>query len=197
MSIGKKMEYINIRTPQDDVNKKGSKMWIEMNDNSRAKFCRDLFIKKYGGFFKFEKNNWVWISPVKEHNGYWLKNINTNEKVFFSSMGDFAKNNGMTSVKICELLTGKRKTYKGWTAVETRDVKETTGQHIKQKEPKKKKIAMTKTVLLQNIETNEIINVINIKKFAKQNNIPSSNLYKLVNGKYKTVKNFKLYSPFL
>jgi hypothetical protein len=190
------MEYINIRTPQEEVNRRGSKLWVEMNDNSRSKFCRDNFVKTYGGFFKFQRQNWIWISPAKEYNGYWLKNINTNEKVFFENMGEFAKNNGMTSVKICELLNGKRKTYKGWTAVEIRETKENTGQHIKKKEPKKKKIAVPKSVLLQNIDTNEIINVTNIKQFAKENNIFSSNLYKLVNGKHKIVKNFKLYTPF-
>ena len=166
-----------------------------MNDNSRASFCRSDFIKKFGGFFKKEKNGWVWISPVQEHNGYWLKNVNSGEKVFFTSMAEFGKKNGLSSVKICELLNGKRKTYKGWTAVEVREVKEGTGQHIKKKEEKKKKIAVSRSIVLQDINTKQIIHVDNIKKFAKENGIFPANLYKLANGHYKTVKNLKLYNP--
>ena len=189
------MEYINIRTPQEEVNRKGSRWWIKMNDNSKAKACREDFVKTYGGFFKQEGKIWIWVSPVVEQNGYWLKNIITNEKVFFTSMAEFGRQHGLTSVKICELLNGKRKTYKGWTASEVRAVKETTGQHIKAKEPKKKKILVPKIVTLQNTDTGEVIVVTNVKQFAKQHGIFPANLYKLVNGKAKSVKNFKLHTP--
>jgi hypothetical protein len=50
-------------------------------------------------------------------------------------------------------------------------------------------------VNLQNTETGEIIVVTNIKQFAKQHGIFPGNLYKLVNGKAKVVKNFKLHTP--
>jgi hypothetical protein len=189
------MEYIKQITPQEEVNKKNSRIWVQMNDNSRAEFCRNEFVKKYGGFFKKDKKDWIWISPEKESNGYWLENINTKEKVFFTNMTDFGKKHGLTPVKICELLNGKRKTYKGWTAVELREIKEGTGQHFKKKEPKPKKIAVPRSVVLQDITTGQIIPVPNIKQFAKDNGIFPANLYKLVNGKYKTVKNLKLYNP--
>jgi hypothetical protein len=189
------MEYINIKTPQEEVNRKGSKLWVSMNDNSRALSCRQHFVKEYGGFFKKERNMWVWISPAKQQNGYWLKNIHTEEKVFFTSMTEFGNQHGLTPVKICELLNGKRKTYKGWTAAELRNVKETVGSNVKAKEPPKKTIAIPKIVTLQNTETNEIIVVTNIKQFAKQHGIFPANLYKLVNGKAKIVKKFKLHTP--
>jgi hypothetical protein len=60
-------------------------------------------------------------------NGYWLKRVDTGEKVFFSNMTEFGEQHGLTPVKICELLNGKRKTYKGWTANELREVKATEG----------------------------------------------------------------------
>jgi hypothetical protein len=189
------VDYINIRTPQEEVNRKNSKVWIQMNDNSRAKACRDHFVKTYGGFFQYKNREWVWVSPETEHNGYRLKNVNTGEIVFFTNMKEFGEKWGLSSVKICELLTGKRKTYKGWTANELREVKQTTGQHIKKKAPKKKKVAMTKQVTLQDINTNELIIVNNIKQFAKDHGIFPGNLYKLVNGQGKVVKNFKLYNP--
>ena len=166
-----KLEYINITTPQEAVNQKGSKYWIQMNDNSRAQTAREKFVEQ-------------------------LKNIHTEEKVFFSNMAEFAKSQGMTSGKICELLNGRRKTYKGWTAVELRPVKDSVAQHVKAKEVKKKLIGVPKIVNLQNMDTNEVILVTNIKQFAKENKLFPGSLYKLLNGKVKTVKNFKLHTPF-
>lgn len=189
------MEYIEQKLPQEEVNRKGSKLWIQMNDNSRAKTMRESFVKQYGGFFKQVKKEWVWVSPVEQKNGFWLINMKTNTPEFFTNMGEFAKANGMTSVKVCEVLNGKRKSYKGWTALETRPVKETVGQHVKEKVQKKKKIGVPKMVNLVNIETNEVIVVANIKQFAKEHGIFPANLYKLVNGKAQTVKNFKLHTP--
>ena len=101
----------------------------------------------------------------------------------------------MTSVKICELLNGKRKTYKGWTAVEIRSVKETEGANVKAKESKKKKVPITLSAIFVDIITNKKINVPNISEFAKNNNLDYANLRKLAIGKAKTYKNLKLYNP--
>ena len=46
------------------------------------------------------------------------------------------------------------------------------------------------------MDTNEVIFVTNIKQFAKENKLFPGSLYKLLNGKVKTVKNFKLHTPF-
>jgi predicted transcriptional regulator len=110
-------------------------------------------------------------------------------------MSEFAKTHDIGIVKICELLNGKRKTYKGWTAVEVRAVKEGTGSHTKIKKKKPKKIAMTKVASVQDITTNEIFIIDNMYDFAKKNNLNYSNLKKLINGKSKTYKNLKLYNP--
>ena len=102
------METRDIRTETDEVNRPGSRIWVMMNDNSKAKLFRTQFVSKHGGSFYREGMFWKWRSPVKEANGYWLKNVNTGEKVFFESMAEFGKKHGLTSVKICELLNGKR-----------------------------------------------------------------------------------------
>jgi len=189
------MNYHEEKTIEDLVNTKGTKLWMQMNDNSKAAKMRAMFIQKHGGFFIKENNNWIWKSPVQEQNGYWLKRVDTGEKVFFSNMSEFGQKHGLTSVKICELLNGKRKTYKGWTAVEIRPVKETEGAKVKAKAPKKKKIKITMTAVFVDITTNEIINVSNIFEFAKDNNLDYANLRKLAIGKSKTYKNLKLYNP--
>lgn len=189
------MNYHEKKTLEDIVNKKGSKLWIQMNDNSKAAKRREAFVRENGGFFLQDGRYWIWKSPIDEKNGYWLKKVDTGEKTFFSNMTEFAKEQGMTSVKICELLNGKRKSYKGWTAVEIRPVKESEGPNVKIKKPKKEKIKITLSATFVDITSNEIINVPNISEFAKNNNLDYANLRKLALGKAKTYKNLKLYNP--
>lgn len=177
------------------VNRKGSKLWTQMNDNSKATLHRQQFIQQHGGFFTLIGKYWHWTTAVKEKNGYWLKRVDSGEKVFFENMSEFAKSNGMTAVKICELLNGKRKTYKGWTAVEIREVKDNVGSFEKIKEPKAKKIQITKSAILVDVTTGEQILVNNISQFAKRNGLDYSNLKALINGRSKTYKNLKIYNP--
>jgi hypothetical protein len=190
------MEYRELRNLEDAVNSRGTKLWTQMNDNSKAAKHRELFVQKNGGFFKQEGRYWKWVCPEDEQNGYWLINIQTNQKEFFSNMSAWAEAHGMTAVKVCELLNGKRKTYKGWTAVELRDVKETTGSHEKVKKTKRIKVPITKETMFQHTETKQIFPVTNIAEFAKQNGLDRKALYKLASGKAKVHKNFVLYNPF-
>ena len=187
--------FKEVKTLEDQVNTRGTKLWIQMNDNSKAPKFRAKFILDNGGVFIKDGNFWIWKSPIDEQNGYWLKRVDTGEKTFFTNMTEFAKQQGMTSVKICELLNGKRKTYKGWTAVELRPIKESEGPKKKIKKPKKKKIQITNSAVFQDVVTNEIINVPNISEFAKNNNLDYANLRKVSIGKAKTYKNLKLYDP--
>ena len=189
------MEYLEQKTLEDQVNTKGTKLWMQMNDNSKAAKMRALFIQNHGGVFVQDGRYWKWRSPIDEKNGYWLKRVDTGEKTFFDNMSEFGRIHGLTPVKICELLNGKRKTYKGWTAVELRAVKQTEGAAKKLKKPKKKKIAITKSATFVDIRTNEIINVDSIAEFAKANNLDYANLRKLAMGKAKTYKHLKLYNP--
>jgi hypothetical protein len=189
------MEIHEIKTETDEVNRRGSKIWIMMNDNSRANSSRQSFIERHGGSFYREGKEWKWRSPVKEKNGYWLKRVDTGEKVFFDNMSEFGRINGLSAVKICELLNGKRKTYKGWTASELREVKQSIGPNLKQKEAPKPKVKVYNGATFQNIVTKEIFYIDNISEYAKQHGMESSNLYKVAIGKAKSYKNLKLYNP--
>jgi hypothetical protein len=189
------MEYREQRTLEEAVNTRGSRLWTKMNDNSKSEKNRQLFVEENGGFFVREGRYWKWNTPVKEKNGYWLKRADSGEKVFFENMTKFGNENGLTAVKICELLNGKRKTYKGWTAVEIREVKDSVGSNEKLKEPKKDKIKITMGAVLQDITTGEILNISSIADFAKDNNLDYANLRKLAVGKAKTYRNLKLFNP--
>lgn len=189
------MEIREVRTEEDEVNRPNSKTWLMMNDNSKAAFFRQKFVEKHGGSFYRHGRQWKWRSPITEKNGYWLKRVDTGEKVFFENMSEFGRNNGLSAVKICELLNGKRKTYKGWTANEIREVKDSIGPKIKEKKPPKKKVVSYNGATFQNIITKEILYVENIAQYATANNMCKSNLYKVAVGKAKSYKNLKLYNP--
>jgi hypothetical protein len=189
------MKYYEQKTLEDAVNTKGTKLWMQMNDNSKAKKMRAMFLNKHGGFFLEKDGYWFWNSPVKEKNGYWLKKVDTEEKVFFENMTEFGKLHGLSAVKICELLNGKRKTYKGWTAVELRSVKDGTGSHEKAKEEKRNKIPIKMGAVFVDIKSGQILNIPSISDFAKENNLDYANLRKLAVGKAKSYKNLKLYNP--
>ena len=189
------MEYHEIKTLEEMVNRRGSRLWIQMNDNSRSERNRNKFVQENCGFFFREGRYWTWKSEVKAKNGYWLKRVDTGEKVFFESMTEFGLQHGLTPVKICELLNGKRKTYKGWTASELREVKETEGRNVKLQEEPKKKIAITKSAIFINSETNEIVNVNNINQFAKDRGLDAKSMYKVARGKVKSYKNYRIFNP--
>jgi len=190
------MEYRELRTLQEAVNKRGSRLWIQMNDNSKSEKYRQRFIETNGGFFIQDGRYWVWKTPETEKNGYWLKRVDTGEKTFFENMTEFGKLHGLTPVKICELLNGKRKTYKGWTAVELRPVKDSEGSYEKVEEKKPEKILITKEVIFYDRATKQKIMVKSIGEFANQYNLDKQNLYKVANGKMKSYKNLELYNPF-
>lgn len=189
------MEYRELKTLEQVVNTRGSKLWTQMNDNSKAPKFRAQFVQNNGGMFRQDGRYWVWMPQEDLLNGYWLKRVDTQEKVFFPSMTKFGQEHGLTPVKICELLNGKRKTYKGWTAVETREVKEGEGSHKKAKKKQPVKVAIPKYTTLQHTETKQIFAVDNINQFAKQNNLDAKSLYKVVRGKAKSHKNYILFNP--
>lgn len=189
------MEIRTLKTLEEQVNRKNSVLWLRMNDNSRSHIFREKFIKDNGGLFEKEGRYWKWISNTKVNNGYWLKRVETGEKKFFENMTEFGKENGLTAVKICELLNGKRKTYKGWTAVEIRETKETVGSHVKEKEQKPIKVKTYNGETFQKIDTKEVFYIENIAEYARVNNINKSNLYKVATGKMKSYKGLKLYNP--
>lgn len=189
------MKYIEQKSLEEIVNTRGTKYWTMMNDNSKSEKNRNRFVQEHGGFFTREGRYWKWTCAIDEKNGYWLKRVDTEEKVFFENMSEFGRTHGLTAVKICELLNGKRKTYKGWTAVEIREVKEDVGAHEKIQKPKKKKIAVGKSVILVDVTNNQIVPVDNLFQFAKQNSFDYGSIKKLAKGKLKTYKNFKIYNP--
>lgn len=102
---------------KEDINRKYSPTWVYCNDNSRAKIFREKFIKNFGGeFTKDGRNYFKWQEikpPVIKRRKFIFEDINgiiyTIENVY-----DFCKVNNLKRSAIYELVSGKRKTHKGF-----------------------------------------------------------------------------------
>lgn len=178
------------------VNKRNTKLWFMMNENSRAPLHREQFVQNNGGmFYQNEKGEWLWRNEYIVKNGYWLMRQDTGEKVFFDNMSEFCRKHDLSIVKICEIMNGKRKSYKGWVPVEVRPVKETVGAHKNVGENpdlKPKFEIVTQTAIFKNWKTNEIVLVTNIPSFAEKIGAQKTDIYAVAQGKKKYYKDWTL-----
>lgn len=180
------------------VNKRNTKLWFMMNENSRAPLHRDQFVKEHGGmFYQNEKGEWIWRTEFALKNGYWLRKRDTGEKVFFENMSEFCRKHDLSIVKICEIMNGKRKSYKGWEPLEIRPVKDGPGSHKnigENPDTKKKYEVVYQSAIFKNWLTNEIVLVTNIPDFANRISGDFKELYNLAQGKKKFYKEWTLAS---
>lgn len=181
---------------EERVNRRNTKLWFMMNENSRSNLHREQFVKDNGGmFYQNDRGDWMWKNDYVVKNGYWLKRRDTGEKVFFENMSEFCRKNDLSIVKICEIMNGKRKSYKGWEPVELRAVKEGPGSHKNigtNPAHNKKYEIVTQTAIFKNWLTNEIVLVNNIPEFAKKINGQRKELYQVAQGKKKSYKEWTL-----
>jgi hypothetical protein len=181
---------------EERVNRRNTKLWFMMNENSRSHLHREQFVKDNGGlFYQNDRGEWMWKNDYVVKNGYWLKRKDTGEKVFFENMSEFCRKNDLSIVKICEIMNGKRKSYKGWEPVEIRPVKDGPGSHKNvgsNPANNKKYEVVTQTAIFKNWLTNEIVLVNNIPEFAKRINGQKKELYLVAQGKKKSYKEWTL-----
>jgi hypothetical protein len=103
----------------DMVNKRNSKTWVRMNDNSKSHIHRDKFVAEHGG--KFVKNGryWEWKSI---HN-----NVNEDLKPLYEfkdesgvtylvdNLMKFCRQHELNKSAIYKVMNGERKHHKGFT----------------------------------------------------------------------------------
>lgn len=181
---------------EERINRRNTKLWFMMNENSRSHLHREKFVQDNGGmFYKNDRGEWMWKNDYVVKNGYWLKRKDTGEKVFFENMSEFCRKNDLSIVKICEIMNGKRKSYKGWEPVEIRAVKDGPGSHKNigtNPANNKKYEVVTQTAIFKNWLTNEIVLVNNIPEFAQKINGQKKELYLVAQGKKKSYKEWTL-----
>ena len=105
---------------KEEVNKKYSYTWTRINDDASKKYFRTEFIKKFGGEFREENNGLVsWkersmeeIQPVRI-----ISVINPEGiEVQIENFTKYCRENDLSRSAMYEVLKGKRKQHKGFTA---------------------------------------------------------------------------------
>lgn len=109
----------------DNVNKQNTKEWCKFNENSKGELNRQEHIKKYGGSWeKNDKNQWIWnrllnkivnfVSPKKERMQFEFVHKDGKTTVT-DNFTAFCRENNINSSAMHEVLSGKRKQFKGYT----------------------------------------------------------------------------------
>jgi hypothetical protein len=120
----------------NDVNKRGSYTWIKCNDDAKSSYFRGLFVQKHGGEFVRNGRNWEWnpskeqiifLEPIYIEPGnketkptgekIWKFKNETGEIFETKNLQEFCKEHNLTRSSIYEVISGKRKSHKGYSVV--------------------------------------------------------------------------------
>lgn len=125
---------------KDHVNRKNTRVWVRMNEDSRSAHFRAKFLKEHGGQFVKEGRYWKWIElnfeqMIKKHFEDFMKNFKMpppviakekgkayvfkkdNEEVHVQNLFEYCMENNLMRSAMYDLMSGKRKSYKGYKFV--------------------------------------------------------------------------------
>jgi len=105
-----------------DINKKFSPTWLLCNDNSKSKTYRTIFLERFGGRFDKKGLYYIWNSKIKSQppvpKGRTIRMLNgAGEIVVIENILKYCRDNKMSRGAFREVLSGKRKSYKGYRLV--------------------------------------------------------------------------------
>lgn len=108
---------------KDHANKKHTFTWTKLNDDSRKNYFRKEFLKEFGGHFLPENNGCVaWEGEIKQKTPpvRIISLINPQGiEVQVENFTKYCRENDLSRSAMYEVLKGKRKQHKGFTAKET------------------------------------------------------------------------------
>ena len=120
----------------NDVNRRNSYTWTKCNDDAQSSYFRNKFIQKYGGEFTRVDREWEWTpskeqfitlepniskptKPIKtEPSKTWIFLNSAGKQIKTKNIQEFCKENKLTRSSLYEVITGKRKSHKGYSFVE-------------------------------------------------------------------------------
>jgi len=107
----------------NNVNKRNTREWAMFNGNSKGEINRAKFIEKHGGEFTKGPNGWIWEEKVKRVLSF-AKNTKRTIYIFTDKSGikyvsdnfeGFCRDRNINSSAMYDVISGKRKTFKGFT----------------------------------------------------------------------------------
>lgn len=108
----------------NNVNKRNTKEWCLFNGNSKEAQNRAKFIAKHGGEFNKIDGIWVWDSRVKrtiefshtkKKRTIYIFTDKEGIKYITDNFTGFCRDRNINSSAMWDVISGKRKTFKGFT----------------------------------------------------------------------------------
>ena len=96
-----------------EVNKKNTRTWVRLNEDSRSKDHRDQFCKVYGGEFKKVGRYFNWQELPPETDERRIMVFEREGEIFeVKNVMEFCREHNLTKSALYEVVTGKRKQHK-------------------------------------------------------------------------------------
>lgn len=121
----------------NDVNRRHSFTWVKCNDDAKSGFFRETFIRKFGGKFTKKGGYWEWnptqdqiivLEPsiseppppqIQEPTKTWIFTNPEGIQIKTKNVQEFCKQNNLTRSSLYEVISGKRKSHKGFSFMKT------------------------------------------------------------------------------
>ena len=106
---------------KEDVNKKNTATWTKINDNSKSKKWKGVFIEEFGGeFVKISRTSWEWREPEpkpepKPETKRWIITQPDGTENEITNLSKYCKEHKLDDGAIYRVLNGKRSHHKGYT----------------------------------------------------------------------------------
>ena len=104
----------------EEVNKPNSSTWTRINDDSRKQHFRKEFLQKFGGEFIPRNNGFVEWKRAEEKKTQPVRIISVINpegiEVQIENFTKYCRDNDLSRSAMYEVLKGKRKQHKGFTA---------------------------------------------------------------------------------
>lgn len=108
----------------DNVNKRNTREWALFNGNSKGRVNRDKFVEKYGGSFKQQGNEWIWVrdtvktlvfTHTKKKRTIYIFTDKDGMKYITDNFTGFCRERKINDSAMYDVINGKRKSFKGFT----------------------------------------------------------------------------------
>ena len=122
---------------KDQVNRRNTRVWVKMNEDAKSSYFREQFVQRNGGKFIKEGRYWKWVEldfeklmiqefekkvkefkapepVVRQEKGKKFVFSKNNEEIHIQNLLEFCMDNKLVRGAMYDLMTGKRKTYKGY-----------------------------------------------------------------------------------
>jgi len=101
----------------ENVNKRNTRTWVKVNEDSHSNFHRNNFCKSYGGEFNKTGKYFQWEALEKAPERRILIFEREGEVFEVENVLEFCRNHQLTKSALYEVVSGKRKHHKNFRFV--------------------------------------------------------------------------------